>query len=92
MKPSELLRDEKRWCMRALAVDKNGKNCFPTSVKAVRWGPLGAIWRCIPKEHQTQAYRTANEISLARYSLCLAFLSNSGAHEKLVEVMEAAGI
>ncbi len=90
MKPSEFFReDASRFCHRAIALDRRGRNCLPESPRAVRWGALGAYWLLMPKSEHENPYLVASQVCRARYNIPL---SHQPDVEKAIECLEAAGI
>lgn len=54
-KVRQLLTTTNRFCQNAEAIDHNGEEVSPLSMKAERWSLLGAIKACYPKFHLNDA-------------------------------------
>lgn len=70
MKAKEVLRTNRRFCQNAEAVDYNGVEVSPLSVRAERWSLLGAIKSCYRKYYDDKAtvHKIASHIVSSRPS------------------------
>ena len=87
----ELIADEKHWCRRHLALDKNGVVVSPTSARAVKLCGLGAvIAAAYPLTHDYDAaHRLGHEALRPHYSpATLIYLNDIRGHSAVLALFD----